>query len=602
LIKIKDEREEAFTKVDNTRTASKPKVTDVKKLNVKNKTEAEIAEIKRKNDEAIAAQRKAVREKADASPLNNIIDKGGAFNPSNWSREELENATAGLESKFRVSDEPNVFDDYINPASWVGRMSANLGAAPNQIVQQDSMMPLVSSIAEPVLGGAIGEVVGPYISKGLNAMKRPLAKAAVPVLEGLNNVYNNVYNKTYNISSLLENKAFDLASSYRANNKNIMQKAIEAANAGNAWTREWYSNPEIQARYNQWITPANKFVDPETALFYSNIDDAVSGLSNINLDKSVGNKLAGTVARNNLEKLLVEGKFTNPVTHGLGSRGTLGRFSHGLNDALVNIANPGFNKRIFGKGYDIANTFVHENTHAITKGNYGFKPEFLKRFTEPFARTAEEIAGKQLTKHQKYLTKATEVHARINELRRTFGLSPETVVDDNMINNIINQGLKGKTSVEKDFFKLIKDKVKFKELMNTAPAIGVGVGLGAGALQQKKEGGIIDSDRGQWDHPGEITRISGGNITMKRDPKTGKALTEPILGIADTGEEQWMYPGEDYNFEGANYVTEYPKGKKPRMAKNGLRQEQKGLVNLDQLTNFTNYNKPQPGGWLSKYE
>jgi hypothetical protein len=26
------------------------------------------------------------------------------------------------------------------------------------------------------------------------------------------------------------------------------------------------------------------------------------------------------------------------------------------------------------------------------------------------------------------------------------------------------------------------------------------------------------------------------------------------------------------------------------------------LVKLDQLTNFTNYNKPQPGGWLSKYE
>jgi hypothetical protein len=36
-------------------------------------------------------------------------------------------------------------------------------------------------------------------------------------------------------------------------------------------------------------------------------------------------------------------------------------------------------------------------------------------------------------------------------------------------------------------------------------------------------------------------------------------------------------------------------------AKNGRRQEQKGLVNLDDLTNFTNYNKPQPGGWLNKY-
>jgi len=25
------------------------------------------------------------------------------------------------------------------------------------------------------------------------------------------------------------------------------------------------------------------------------------------------------------------------------------------------------------------------------------------------------------------------------------------------------------------------------------------------------------------------------------------------------------------------------------------------LVELDQLTNFTNYNTPQPGGWLDKY-
>lgn len=120
-----------------------------------------------------------------------------------------------------------------------------------------------------------------------------------------------------------------------------------------------------------------------------------------------------------------------------------------------------------------------------------------------------------------------------------------------------------------------------------------------GKFNPLKQGGIIKDDRGQWDHPGEVTRIKGGNITMKKDPKTGKALTEPLLGIADTGEQQWMYPGKDYTFEGANYVTEIPKRK---LAKNGLRQEQKGLVNLDDLTNFTNYNKSQPSGWLSKYE
>ena len=90
------------------------------------------------------------------------------------------------------------------------------------------------------------------------------------------------------------------------------------------------------------------------------------------------------------------------------------------------------------------------------------------------------------------------------------------------------------------------------------------------------------------DHPGEITEIGSNEITMEGVPYD-------VLGVSDTGDTKLMKPGKDYKFKGKK-VTEYP------MAKNGLRQEQKGLVNLDNLLNFTNYNKPQPGGWLSKYE
>jgi hypothetical protein len=102
-----------------------------------------------------------------------------------------------------------------------------------------------------------------------------------------------------------------------------------------------------------------------------------------------------------------------------------------------------------------------------------------------------------------------------------------------------------------------------------------------------KDGDVIKDDLGQWAHPGEITEIGSNQITMQGVPY-------PVLGISDTGDVQMMYPEEEYEFDGEK-VTEFP------MAKNGLRQEQKGLVNLDQLTNFTNYNKPQPGGWLNKY-
>jgi hypothetical protein len=108
-----------------------------------------------------------------------------------------------------------------------------------------------------------------------------------------------------------------------------------------------------------------------------------------------------------------------------------------------------------------------------------------------------------------------------------------------------------------------------------------------GWLDSYEEGGVIKDDMGQWNHPGEITEIGSNQITMQGVPY-------PVLGISDTGDIQMMYPEEEYEFDGEK-VTEYP------MAKNGIRQEQKGLQNLDQLTNFTNYNKPQPGGWLNKY-
>ena len=103
-----------------------------------------------------------------------------------------------------------------------------------------------------------------------------------------------------------------------------------------------------------------------------------------------------------------------------------------------------------------------------------------------------------------------------------------------------------------------------------------------GWLSKYENGGVIEDDRGQWAYPGEITKINSNNITMK-------GVNYPVLGISNTGDKKMMQPGKDYKFDG-NSVTEYP------MAKDG-----KSLVELNQLTNFTNYNTPQPGGWLNKY-
>jgi len=83
-------------------------------------------------------------------------------------------------------------------------------------------------------------------------------------------------------------------------------------------------------------------------------------------------------------------------------------------------------------------------------------------------------------------------------------------------------------------------------------------------------GGIIEDDRGQWDHPGEITKINSNEITMQ-------GVDYPVLGVSDTGDTQMMQPGEDYTYDGKS-VTEYP------MMKDG------GWLNK------YNVPKAQPGG------
>jgi len=78
-----------------------------------------------------------------------------------------------------------------------------------------------------------------------------------------------------------------------------------------------------------------------------------------------------------------------------------------------------------------------------------------------------------------------------------------------------------------------------------------------GWLDKYEDGGnindnedIITDPRGQWSHPGEITKIPSGDITMQGVPY-------PVLGVDNLGNQQLMHPGLDYTFPGQS-VTEYP--------------------------------------------
>ena len=85
-------------------------------------------------------------------------------------------------------------------------------------------------------------------------------------------------------------------------------------------------------------------------------------------------------------------------------------------------------------------------------------------------------------------------------------------------------------------------------------AVGAAGVLGA---QQKAEGGPIVDPRGQWAHPGKVTRIPGSNKNNKTNI-TMKDVNYPVLGIGSNGGSMMMYPEQEYEFNGSSYVDEYP--------------------------------------------
>jgi len=119
----------------------------------------------------------------------------------------------------------------------------------------------------------------------------------------------------------------------------------------------------------------------------------------------------------------------------------------------------------------------------------------------------------------------------------------------------------------------------------------ISLGLGAASqIEQKKEGGVIKDNDGYWnpDNWGKVVEIDSNDITMK-------GVNQPLLGISDEGDVQYMEPNKDYKFK-RKKVREFP------IARNGIiNLDENSLQQLDQLTNFTNYNKLSNGGWLDKF-
>jgi hypothetical protein len=113
------------------------------------------------------------------------------------------------------------------------------------------------------------------------------------------------------------------------------------------------------------------------------------------------------------------------------------------------------------------------------------------------------------------------------------------------------------------------------------------------AMSLMDGGNVVRDNMGYWNPKnwGKVVEIDSNEITMK-------GVDQPLLGVSDTGDVKKMKPGKNYKFKGTK-VREYPVAKGGVSVNNADAQP---LKKLDQLLNFTNYNKPTKGGWLDKYQ
>ncbi len=199
---------ERLSKKDRIKKETNIKTSDNTKVNTKNKPELISKSARNKTDKEIAEERKTKIEES-------IKYQDVPFTKENW-REVLAKETQATGDKFRVSLEPNFFDDYLNPAVMVGSMASNLGQTPLQAQQEDSYMPYVTAVGTPLAVGAMAGLGTQNTGQFVNNLANPLA--------GIKSPFKNAETDLSNTAGKMYGELPTIVQAERLKNTNIKDK------------------------------------------------------------------------------------------------------------------------------------------------------------------------------------------------------------------------------------------------------------------------------------------------------------------------------------------------------------------------------------------
>lgn len=537
---------------------------DNTRVNINNKPELISKVARNKTNKEIAEERKYIREQDAKSPVNTDF-----FNPESHTRENWAIGSKGLESKFRVSDEPNFFDDYINPANMVGVMGASLGSAPLRAQQEDSYMPYITSIGAPLAVGALAGIGTNSTGQFVNNLANPLAGTGDELINLGSVIKNKIYQKPLLIANDLEKQ---IVKNTRSIGSQIANNNVNNVNVLRTIERkaEFLSDDSFYR-----LTGFRKADIPEKIKELENSVINKKEIENLTSSINPHNDNANNELRAILDEIHLDIGPTTPYRE-IQNPPDLDAFlqrrnnSQNLNNVLISS-----NKR---KKESIGSALLKELSEKIENYNginYIKKtpignPKELNHYlvagegVNPVTEMKKSIdLVKNSNKGDSFIAAhSLSTDSKIAELAQINNLTKQGLIDVNFhgFNNTNNLGFSQQAGLPielnlKEINNTIKNinssrksnlipyaKLKNEQLLY--PNL---------SITRKKNGGIIEDNKGQWAHPGEITKINSNNITMKN-------VNQKLLGISDTGDMQLMYPEQEYKFKGKN-VTEFPIGK-----------------------------------------
>lgn len=197
-----------------------------------------------------------------------------------------------------------------------------------------------------------------------------------------------------------------------------------------------------------------------------------------------------------------------------------------------------------GKLAPKTSTTIHEGTHQLTHNGGFFNKATEDLLQQAFKKNKDEVLPDFTGKFNKtYFTNPTEIHARINEIRKHLKLNPGDVFTDKMFNRMLW------TVPGMELRPFIKNKKLFIETMNKIPAtipVAGAVGLGAAGLQDKRLGGSLPKAQpGREFFSNDATRVDMPMLTPEMLAQA-RGVNEPMYSTDVSKGRPYPMPAEEY--------------------------------------------------------